>query len=251
MGFVGDAASGIPFVLSERLTRAGLYAASAVEAGGGFDAIESTLDRHLQDQFTRMDEAAEGRVDELMIQSDESESGFYGPTALQDRCGIAEDMLLLGMEELLSIVLEEAFFQLVEMRLDGAVVVMPRLAVREQTDDNGLGFRHEQTDIVTKVAVALQITHLSCKAGIDPTVHELSILIQTSRHGAAGIIESDFQGKATYGIGIRHQAKTSTRLLKTSWMDMAKAMIPKNLRTIYIETGPRCSVSQSVPRRKT
>ena len=151
-----------------------------------------------------------------MIASDESQSGLYGPTTLEHRSRVAEDMLFLGMKNITSVRIRHALLEFIEFRFDGTVIVTAGLGVREQADDDGLGLRHEEPDIVAQISIALQVRHLTRKTGIDPLIHEACIAVQTSRRRTAGIIETDFQSEATYGIRIKHQAKTRTRLLNTS-----------------------------------
>ena len=101
---IGDTQPRVPNLMSQCLAGAGLYTGSAIAAGRSDSPIHFPLRWHIfqfdiEYQLPRMNETAQGRMNQLVVVPYRSQARQLCPATLQDRCRVAENMLAVGIGE--------------------------------------------------------------------------------------------------------------------------------------------------------
>lgn len=87
--------------------------------------------------------------------------------------------------------------EVVEQRLDRAMVVTPRVRVCEQTHHYGLGTRHKGSGVVAQVTVAGEVVHVAIEPCGYPSVHEGCVIVQPTDGRESAGIKAYFAGEVT------------------------------------------------------
>lgn len=203
--FIGDAPARVPFVAPESLARAGIDAqptlAATVARCPGFSAA---TDIDVKDQFARMDETPQLRVDELVVAADEAQPRFDRPTPLEHGGRVTEDVLAVAVDQpgdvfsLLRKMQLDSSLQVIEERLYSPVIVFARLGKREQADNHCFCTRDEFAYVVSKAAVTPEICHFAGIAAIDPAVHEERVPVESACACSAAGIKPQAKRKCLY-----------------------------------------------------
>ena len=256
MGGVGNAAGGVPDGVAQGARGAGVFAEVTIGAGSvgkarwcccgwgcGIARYSSCyryssyssftlfyiLYRFVYHYLSQVHHAAEGVVEELVVASDEAEPRLHRPTALQERCRVAEEMLrergdcLRGRWEGRCVIRRrrrgrgskgggsrggrrvrgssrggghgrctvQAGVQFIEHRFDSAVVVAAALVVSEHADHYRRSPGHQFARVVALLAVALEVRHIAVQALRHPLLHERRVIVQPLGKRHTAVVETD------------------------------------------------------------